>query len=45
MKSFQKTALLGSLAAALLCGGLASASAAGIDRVYGENAMSPIAAF
>src|SRR5476651_933250 len=44
MKSFSKTALLGSLAAALLCGAVASASAAGIERIYGENAMSPIAA-
>jgi enamine deaminase RidA (YjgF/YER057c/UK114 family) len=44
MKSFRKTALLGSIAAALLCGAVASASAAGIERVYGENAMSPIAA-
>ena len=44
MKSFRKTALLASLAAALLCGAVASASAAGIERIYGENAMSPIAA-
>jgi enamine deaminase RidA (YjgF/YER057c/UK114 family) len=44
MKSLHKTALLGSLAAALLCSAMASASAAGIERVYGENAMSPIAA-
>ena len=44
MKSLQKPALLGSLAAALLCGSLASASAAGIERVYGENAKAPIAA-
>ena len=44
MKSFQKTARLASLAALLLCGGVASASAADIERVYGDNAMSPIAA-
>jgi enamine deaminase RidA (YjgF/YER057c/UK114 family) len=44
MKSLQKTALVGSLVAALLCGGIAGASAADIERVYGENPMSPIAA-
>ena len=44
MKRFPKTALMGSLTAALLCGGVAGAAAAGIERVYGENAMSPIAA-
>lgn len=44
MKTIGKSALLGSLAAAFLCGAVASASAAGIERIYGENAMSPIAA-
>src|ERR1700733_11079035 len=44
MNSFSKTILLGPLAAMLLCGAAASASAADIERVYGENAMSPIAA-
>ena len=44
MKSLQKTALYGSLAAALLCAGMAGASAQGIERVYGVNPMSPIAA-
>jgi len=42
MKSLKNTDILGSLAAALLIGG--SASAAEIERVYGPNAMSPIAA-
>jgi enamine deaminase RidA (YjgF/YER057c/UK114 family) len=42
MKSLKTTALMTALAAVLL--GSAGAQAAGIDRVYGENAMSPIAA-
>jgi enamine deaminase RidA (YjgF/YER057c/UK114 family) len=44
MKSLKTTALLGSLAGALLVGAAATASAAEIERVYGANAMSPIAA-
>jgi enamine deaminase RidA (YjgF/YER057c/UK114 family) len=44
MKALKTTALLGSLAATLLAGATAGASAAGIERVYGENAVSPIAA-
>jgi enamine deaminase RidA (YjgF/YER057c/UK114 family) len=44
MRNFQKTARIVSLAAALLCGAMASARCADIERVYGENAMSPIAA-
>jgi enamine deaminase RidA (YjgF/YER057c/UK114 family) len=44
MKNLKKTALLGSLAAALLCGAVANAWAQGIQRIYGENAASPIAA-
>ncbi|HEY0265780.1 MAG TPA: Rid family hydrolase [Rhizomicrobium sp.] len=44
MKNLKKTALLGSLAAALLCGAIANASAQSIQRIYGENAASPIAA-
>ncbi len=43
MKSFPRKILLGSLTGALLCGAAASASAAGIERVYGENPMPPIA--
>lgn len=41
MKNLKKSALLATLAGALLCG---QANAAGIERQYGENAMSPIAA-
>lgn len=44
MKNLQKIALQGSLAMGLLCGAMASASAADIERIYGPNAMSPIAA-
>lgn len=44
MKSLKHIQLNTSLAAALLCAAMASASAAGIERVYGENPMSPIAA-
>ncbi len=44
MKSFQKTALSVSFAAVLLCGAVTAASAQGIQRIYGENAASPIAA-
>ena len=44
MKNIKKITLLGSLAMALLCGAMAGASAAGIERIYGENPMSPIAA-
>lgn len=40
MTLLKKTAL----AMALLCGAVGTASAAGIERVYGDNAMSPIAA-
>jgi enamine deaminase RidA (YjgF/YER057c/UK114 family) len=40
MKNLSKTALMASLVGALLCG---SASAAEIERIYGPNAMSPIA--
>ncbi|MDB5733658.1 MAG: hypothetical protein JWP16_2552 [Alphaproteobacteria bacterium] len=43
MKNFQKTALMASLVGALLCGAASAASAAGIERIYGPNAMSPIA--
>jgi len=39
MTNFKKTAL----AVALLCGAAGGASAAGIERVYGDNPMSPIA--
>lgn len=42
MKFLKTTALAAALATTLL--GSAGANAAGIDRVYGENAMSPIAA-
>jgi len=44
MKSLKSTILRSSLAAALLCAGMAGASAQAIERVYGENPMSPIAA-
>ena len=44
MKNLKKSALLATLAGALLCGAISGANAAGIDRLYGENAMSPIAA-
>ena len=44
MKHLKKIALRGSLAAGLLCGTMAGALGADIERVYGPNAMSPIAA-
>jgi len=44
MRNAKNSPLRASLAAALLCAGSAGASAQGIDRVYGENPMSPIAA-
>jgi enamine deaminase RidA (YjgF/YER057c/UK114 family) len=44
MKSFSRTILLGSLAGALMCSAMAGASAQGVERIYGENPMSPIAA-
>ena len=44
MKALKTPTLLGILAAAFLGGAMASANAAGIERIYGENAMSPIAA-
>ena len=44
MKNLKKLTLLSLLAAGLLCGTMAAASAADIERVYGPNAMSPIAA-
>ena len=43
MKNFKKTALMASLAGALLCGAASTVSAAEIERLYGPNAMSPIA--
>jgi hypothetical protein len=43
MKNLQKTALMASLAGALLCGAASTVSAAEIERLYGPNAMSPIA--
>lgn len=43
MKTLKKSALLAAVAGALLCGAV-QANAAGIDRIYGENPMSPIAA-
>jgi enamine deaminase RidA (YjgF/YER057c/UK114 family) len=44
MKNPHKIALLVSLAAALSCSAVTGVWAAGIERVYGENPMSPIAA-
>ena len=44
MKALKTPTLLGIVAAAFLGGAMASANAAGIERIYGENAMSPIAA-
>ena len=44
MKSRTKTLALAAVAGAVLLTSGFKASAAGIERVYGENPMSPIAA-
>jgi enamine deaminase RidA (YjgF/YER057c/UK114 family) len=44
MKRLTQTMFSSALAATVLCAAMASASAQGIQRVYGENPMSPIAA-